>query len=142
MILYRKKLVNRPKPIKGTLKICNWKTSSKCKEYETHIINGGWSKYDSEKYLLIVSVYASSLIKGRCFITVSFVRKKIMNKNTSKWVWLYALLFIFSLRLPSKNRCKRKIPNSAEASTNEAWNKPIRWKTENVSGDSDICKRS
>ena len=33
-------------------------------KYETHIISGGWSKYDKEKYLLIVSVYASSFIKG------------------------------------------------------------------------------
>ena len=65
-----------------------------------------------------------------------------MNKNKSKSVWLYTLLFIFLLRLPSKNRRERKIPNSAKASTNKAWNKPIRWKTENVGGDSDICKRS
>ena len=63
-----------------------------------------------------------------------------MNKNMSKWVWLYALPFIFSLRLPRKNRCECKIPNGADASTNKAWNEPIRWKTENVGCDSDICK--
>ena len=64
------------------------------------------------------------------------------NKNISKWVGLYVVSFIFSLRLPSENGCECKIPNSAKASTYKAWNKPIRWKFENVGGDSDICKCS
>ena len=45
-------------------------------------MSGGWSKYDKEKYLLIVRVYASSFIKGICEMIASFVKKKITNKKT------------------------------------------------------------
>ena len=112
----------------------NW-----CKKYESHIINGGWSKYDKDKCLPIVSVYASSLIKGICFIKASFTKQKITNKNTSKWVWLYALSFIFLLRFPSENWCKCKIPYSTKDGTYKTWYQPVWWKTENVTCDSDIC---
>ena len=85
-----------------------------CIKYDTHIINGGWSKYDREKCLLIVSVYASSLIKGTCLIKASFKKQKIINKNTIKWCWLYNLPCISSLRFPSENGCKCKIPYGAK----------------------------
>ena len=55
-ILYRKKLVNTPKAMCGTLKIYNSILSNRCKKYDIHIINGGWSKYERDKYILDLCV--------------------------------------------------------------------------------------